>query len=489
MVVLSLAVSGCSAVFSSFFESRNSLENLRTDLTQDFRDTNFANAHWGVLIKSLQTGETIFAQNEKKMFMPASNMKLVSTSTALSTLSSDFRYHTVLVSDGTVRNDTLDGNIICVGTGDPSNTKRFNDSIATKVFQAWADSLAVKGITVVNGDCIGDDNCFGENDYGAGWAANYETDWYAAQISGICYNDNCIDITVAPDSVEGRSGQISLSPVTKYVTIVNRTTTLPQADSTSDLEFHRRRGTNIIVIEGNISIGHKPWIESVAVDNPTLYALTVMKEVFEKKGIQVLGKAVDIDDRDSASYATTMTLASYDSPLLSDIVAATNKPSQNLYAEQLFRTVGAQKAGKGTMEQSRSVAYPLLAQWGVDTTRLRMLDGSGLSRLDLITPSDIVAILTGMYHSPEWEPFYQSLPVAGVDGTIKRRMRGTLAEGNVHAKTGYIGYVRSLSGYVTSMDGEIFVFSMIANNYTVPTRFAEAIQNAVCVELANFSRK
>jgi len=149
--------------------------------------------------------------------------------------------------------------------------------------------------------------------------------------------------------------------------------------------------------------------------------------------------------------------------------------------------MGKERFTIGSMRTGRMVANPILASWGVDTVRLRMADGSGLSRQNLVTPTDIVNILMGMVKEKYFLPFYESLPVAGVDGTIKNRMKWTKAEGNVHAKTGFIGYVRALSGYVTSSDGEMFVFSMIANHYTVPTSMAEKIQNDVCVKLAEFT--
>jgi D-alanyl-D-alanine carboxypeptidase/D-alanyl-D-alanine-endopeptidase (penicillin-binding protein 4) len=152
--------------------------------------------------------------------------------------------------------------------------------------------------------------------------------------------------------------------------------------------------------------------------------------------------------------------------------------------------MGKEHFGTGRTGTGRGAAFPVLAKWGVDTIHLRYADGSGLSRLNLITPKDIVSILAGIHGEGEqyFLPFYESLPIAGVDGTIRNRMKGTAAEGNVHAKTGFIGYVRALSGYVTGRDGEMFAFSMIANHYTVPTRLAEQIQNDVCVILANFKR-
>lgn len=480
---------GCSTQQATKFDSNTPIEKLGYELSQKFDDPDFENAHWGVLIKSLKTGETVYARNEKKMFMPASNMKLFTSSAAMMALGPDYRYYSRLVTTGNVKDSTLTGDLIFFGSGDPTISGRFNEGKVTETFEQWADSLKLLGIKEINGNLVGDDNCFDEEFYGSGWSADYETDYYAAQISGISFNDNCIDFRVVPSATISDICSLSWTPNTKYVNVINQTVTVPAADSVSDVYFYRVRGTNIVYVRGSMSIGKKELIESVAIDNPTLFTMTVLKEILESKGIRVNGNPVDVDDlKDTLKYDNAKHLASFTSVPYSVIIRTINKPSQNFYTEQVFRTMGKEKLGKGTMDNGSAIADPILAGWGVDTIRLRMADGSGLSRYDLITPTDIVSILTGMTKENYFLPFYESLPIAGVDGSIKNRMKGTKAEGNVHAKTGFIGYVRALSGYVTSADGEMFVFSMVANHYTVPTRLAEKIQNDVCVKLAEFKR-
>jgi serine-type D-Ala-D-Ala carboxypeptidase/endopeptidase (penicillin-binding protein 4) len=464
------------------------IDRLRAELAEKFDDPNFMNAHWGVVIRSLKTGEIVYQRNENKSFMPASNMKLFTTSTALTSLTPDFRYRTELDAEGTVADGVLTGNLLVKGSGDPTISGRYNNGHSTETFEWWADSLKAKGITAIRGNIVGDDRCFDDSYYGDGWDALYETDWYAAQFSGIAYNDDCVDMTVtAADSI-GKPASVDWSPKTGYITVINKTVTTA-ADSEYYITFTRRRGTNIVTVTGAFPINKPAWKESIAIDNPTLYAMTVLKETLEKKGITVTGAPVDIGDTDlKPDYAAAAHIASFTSIPLSQIVRTINKPSQNFYAEQLFRTMGMTFYGTGSERNSRRVTRPIFASWGIDTLRLQEVDGSGLSRLNLVSPTDVVSLLTGMYQGKYFEPFYQSLPIAGVDGSIKSRMKGTKAENNVHAKTGFVGYVRALSGYVTSADGEMFAFSMICNHYTVPTRMAEKIQNDVCVRLAEFSR-
>ncbi|MBP6672828.1 MAG: D-alanyl-D-alanine carboxypeptidase/D-alanyl-D-alanine-endopeptidase [Bacteroidetes bacterium] len=484
-----LFLAGCSSEQSTKFDLSSPIGRLASDIAQRVDDPEFDNANWGVLIRSLKTGETVYSLNAKKMFMPASNMKLFTTSSAMTLLGPDYRFTTRLVTNGAVKDSVLNGNIIFVGSGDPTISGRFNNGKVTETFEKWADSLRLLGIREVNGNIIGDDNAFDEEYYGSGWQADDETDYYAAQIGAVMFNDNCVNIRVAQSAKIADVCSLSWTPNTRYVNIVNRTVTAPATDSVNTISFQRVRGTNTIIVTGKLSVGKKIIEELITVDNPTLYTMTVLKEVLESKGIRVTGVPLDVDDlKDSLRYDNAKHLASFVSVPYSMIAAETNKPSDNAYAEQTIRTVGNELLLLGSMVTGRRAAFPLLSSWGVDTVRLRMADGSGLSRMDLITPTDAVSLLTGMYNGPNFLPFYESLPLGGVDGTLKRRMKGTKAEGNVHAKTGTIGYVRGLSGYVTSADGEMFVFSMLVNHYTVSTRKSEKLQDDVCAMIAGFSR-
>lgn len=487
-IIAAAVLAGC-APSVTVREQISSIDRLRAELAAKFEDPNFFNATWGVVIQSLQTGEMIYQRNEQKSFMPASNMKLFTTSAALTSLTPDFRYTTTLIANGSIKGDVLEGDLILKGSGDPTISGRYNGGKVTETFEQWADSAMAKGIKEIKGNLVGDDNCFDEEFYGDGWDANYETDWYAAQFGGIMFNDNCVDMTVVAGDSIGAPAKVSWIPATKYVSVLNETVTVTP-ESSYYIAFYRERGSNIIHARGRFPVNKPTWNESIAIDNPTLYTMTVLKEVFEGKGIKVDGTAKDIDEFKTLPINTATTqIASFSSIPLSDVVKTINKPSQNLYAEQLFRTMGLVFYNQGGMATGRYVAHPIFSRWGMDTTRLRVVDGSGLSRLNLGSPSNIVGLLSGIYQGKYFQPFYESLPIAGVDGSLKNRMKGTKAENNVRGKTGFIGYVRSLSGYVTSLDGEMFAFSMIANHYTVPTSMAEKIQNEVCVRLANFSRK
>ncbi len=482
---------GCSSQLSTqkYLPSpTTSIENFQQQCEKYFNDSNFVNAHWGVIIQSLKTGEIIYQRNAEKSFIPASNMKLFTTAAALTTLGEDFHYTTSLYTNGTIKNGTLNGDIFLKGSGDPTISERWQKT-PTAIFEQWAESLSVKGIREIRGNLIGDDNCFDDDSYGYGWQAKDETYSYAAQFSGLSFNENCVTLTISSGNAVGLSPKISLSPSTKYFLIINEATT---TNAPYSIAIERKSGTNTIYIRGNFPFNSSPKKEIISVENPTLYTMMVFKEVLEQKGIIVKGGVKDIDNNYPVvifqDYTKMQLLISYVSPSLKEICAVTNKESQNFFAEQLFRTIGSVYHQQGTMTNSHAVIFPLVSKWGIDTTRTQIVDGSGLSRLNLISPKDIIALLTGMYKEKSFSAFYESLPIAGVDGTLKERMINTKAENNVRAKTGWVSYVRSLSGYATSADNEMFAFAMVANNYTVHRVAAEKIQDNVCVLLANFSR-
>jgi D-alanyl-D-alanine carboxypeptidase/D-alanyl-D-alanine-endopeptidase (penicillin-binding protein 4) len=480
---------GC-AKHPALLTKEDAVSKLRAELDYLFSDPSFANAHWGVAIQSLKNGELLYLHNENKGFMPASNMKLFTTAAALLKLGPNYIFNTRVYYSGTLSSDgVLQGDVIIRGCGDPTICERYAAGNATKVFQGWADSLAARGIRRVTGRIIGDDNYFGDEILGAGWSWDYESDYYAAQISALSFNDNCMDIFFMPGDSLGAPSSFQLRPASKFVSVINKVITADR-DKGTTINYNRSRGGNKVFCTGTIFIGEKEKHDWFSVENPTLFAADVFRDILKSEDIEVSGEATDIDDLNSYSYLADSDheLAGYSSPHLSEIVTTVNKVSQNLYAELLLRVVGKEIGGEGRASMGARVAKSDFTAMGIDTAQLEMVDGSGLSRLNLVTPMSVVKLLTYMRRFPGYEAFYNSLPIAGVDGTIRNRMVGTAAQGNVRAKTGYVDKARALSGYATTKDGEELAFSVIVNNYTVATALANQIQDAVCERLANFSR-
>lgn len=467
--------------------SYTTISEFWSQMNDIFDDPNFSNAHWGVVIQSLETGEYFYKRNENKLFMPASNLKLFTSSAGLALLGDDYKFKTNIFKRGRMEGSTLIGDLVIQGRGDPTLSGRFYNNNVYQVFSEWADKLLDLGIDEITGNIIGDDNEFDDVGLGEGWEWDYESYWYAAQSSAVSFNDNCIDLIITTDP-QTRTAKIDISPNTKYAAIVNKVSVVDR-DSATSIDVYRERGTNVVTVFGTIKVSDSVKTY-VSVNNPTQYTMVVLKEVLESKGIIVGGFPIDIDDLPSpVDYGELSKLFTHFSPNLSEIIKIINKNSQNFFAEQLLKTLGLEIENFGSKESGILSCNPIFKEMGINTDNMVMVDGSGLSRLNLVTPNQIVSLLRFMYQHKYYLAFYNSLPIAGVDGSLANRMRNTKAENNVRAKTGFIGSVRSLSGFVTTGDGEPVVFSIIANNFTVPLKLSENIQDLVCIRLANLRRK
>ncbi len=477
----------CCAHRPNFAAEKSNVAQFKKEVDAIFNDPSFANAHWGVAIQSLKTGEFFYLRNEDKEFIPASNMKLFTTAVAMNKLGPDYRFVTRVYTNGLLRPDgVLEGDLIVRGCGDPSLCGRFHDGRITRVFEMWADSLAARGIKAVSGRLIGDDNYFDDETLGKGWSWDDLNDYYAAQISALTFNDNCIDIVFKPGDSLGAPGRFRLEPDTRYVEVVNQVVT----GRRTRLSFDRAPGANRITCRGTIDVQSGERRDTVTIDNPTAYCITVFNEVLQSRNITVHGGVADIDEIPEFTYAPLeiYTLCATPSPPLQRIVTVLNKESNNLYAELLFRVNAGELTGEGTAASAEKAEKELFGAMGINPEHLSLADGSGLSRLNLITPRSMIELLGYMRRQACSDSFYQTLPIAGVDGTLKGRMRGTAAAGNVHAKTGLVSRVRALSGYATTQDGEELAFSMIVNFYSVPTGSANQIQDLVCERMVNFKR-
>lgn len=469
---------------------------LSKQLDQLFEAPAWRNAQWGVMILDLDTSEVLYQRQADKAFMPASNLKLYTTAAALKTLGSNYRFETKIYVNGPVQNNgTLRGDIIVVGSGDPSISGRYNPDLPTTgILRQWANAIKAAGIRRVEGAIIGDDDCFDDRPRAGTWQLDYYQEWYAAESSGLAINENCWDVTLTPAKSVGEKAKLQVLLPTKYVTFRNEVvTTAPngQPESDLDIEIQRPLDDNVVTLRGAIPADHVPYKLWGSVHNGTLWSVTLLKEELERQGIRVRGGAVDVDTLSNKEKRLRrqawQIVYTHVSPPLWQLVAIVNKPSQNFYADQLLKTLGFVKYGQGSFEAGERVVRELLSAAGIDTTSLRMVDGSGLSRQNLVEPQMTVRLLAFMAWQPEGKVFYESLPIAGVDGTLRKRMKGTPAEGKVHAKTGYIGRVRCLSGYTTTRDKHSVAFSMMVNNYTVDTKLANDTQDSATLLLLQFS--
>ncbi len=468
-------------------QNLNPLVELRDQLDDYFNDPNFSSATWGVLVKSLKTGEIIYKRNADKLFIPASNMKLFTSAAALLLLGSDYIYETNFYVNGGLEKGVLKGDLIIQGAGDPTISSRFYSGNQIKIFEDWADTLKAKGIWVISGNIFGDDTFFDNVGGGSGWTWDYESSWFEAPSGALSFNDNCVEIKIEPAEVNFPA-KVSVIPYTKYISLVSKVITVDESVESS-LSVLRQRGTNLISVTGNIKKDSKPITEHVSISDPTMFFLTVLREVFERKGIVIQGRIGTIKSSEKNIIPNDLTpLYTHRSVPLKIIIKELNKNSNNFYAEQLLKTIGLEIYNYGTVENGVKACKEIFNTMGINPENMVMADGSGLSRLDLVTPRQIINLLSFMYKSDEFSKFYESLPIGGIDGTLIDRMKKTAAENNVHAKAGYNNNVSALSGYLKTISGEPLVFSIIVNNYLAPFTLANYIQDNVCNRLVNFIR-
>ena len=385
----------------------------------------------GILVVNPVTGDTLFSRNAGKLFMPASNQKIITGSIALTLLGPDYRFKTAFVSRGVVRDSMLDGDLIVIGRGDPTVSNRAQQGNAMSWMARIADSLTARGIKRVNGALVRGGNAFPDSIYGYGWEWDDLTTESGAPIDELLYNEG---MTTMPAHVNGR-------------------------DTTVD----------------------------IATRTPGRTYLEALATALAAKRITIARGVADSVAEINASGLDTLFVVS--SPPLRDILRLLEKPSQNQIAEILIHTIGLEKTGVGTADSGAAVIKRQLVSWGAETDGFRVYDGSGLSRHDLVSPETIVRTLVTIQRDTAFQAFYDALPVAGVDGTLRTRMVGTPAAGNMHAKTGTLQFVRSLSGYVNDADGDRLVFSLLHNHFTVSVDSVSKFQNEVGALLASYRAK
>jgi len=459
----------------------------------------FHNAFWGILVVDPERGDTLYSRNAGKLFLPASNMKVVTSSVALEQLGPDFTYRTTLVAHGTLRDSTLAGDLAVIGRGDPTiSDHMWVDAMIP--LRAIADSLAVRGVRRVTGRLVAAGNAFPGPVLGYGWSWEDLESSYSAGVDELLFNEGFSEIRLHggdhpgdPVRIETRPARTFPSLRTEIATIAPPTCAAGDSASSSPCpvlpaRLLRRRELAVrkdtlrgdVIVSGGVVAGDSVTLEVTHRDPDAAY-LAALAEALRDRGIKVdSGIVVSAD----STVPKGDTLVSFMSKPLREILPAFLKPSQNQIGEVLLRTIGLERGGAGTADSGRKVVERQLAAWGVPPSTYVIRDGSGLSRYDYLAPEALVHILDVMRRSPNFQLFYDALPIAGIDGTIKTRMRGTPAENNVHAKTGSVANARSLSGYVRTAGGRTLIFSMLANNWTVPAGDVTRMQDSIAARLA-----
>lgn len=483
----------------------------------------------GIKVVSLDTGRVLFEENSAKLLRPASNMKLYTVATALDRLSPDFRFTTSIYATGRFDAGSVRGDLIIYGRGDPSLAARFSNGDYFKAINDLADKIVAAGVKRVDGDLIGDESYFTGPQYGSGWEWEDLTWYYGAEVSALTVNDNALDLFIKPNPQVGKPAIITTGPPDPLLTIVNEVTTAP-AGTRRQIVIDRGLGKDSIQIKGSIALDDRGYTGGIGISHPAMLFAYLLRSALTQKGVIIKGRtrtipapiggpSLDPIQRGSLTRYPDVPplnkpteIATYLSVPFSVVAAQTLKPSQNLYTELILRTLGnlpapatpstdssgdqsSDRPNQTTVTELRQtsedrgveVVKGFLKTVGIRPESLLLNDGSGLSRNDMVTADSTVQLLTYMSRHRYADVFRNALPIAGVDGTLRNRMKGTVAEGNLRAKTGSLSSAASLGGYVTTAAGEKLVFTIMVNNYPNDVEPRTICIDPLAVLLASFT--
>jgi D-alanyl-D-alanine carboxypeptidase/D-alanyl-D-alanine-endopeptidase (penicillin-binding protein 4) len=467
---------------------RPDVARFRARVETALSEVHAGRAYWGILVADRTTGETLYELNADHFFTPASNAKIFTTALALATLGPDYRFRTTLESKGSLGTDgRLAGDLILVGRGDPDlSNRKFpyagrveHDGAVEKVFAEMADEAVAKGLREVDGDIVGDDSYYPYDPYPADWSVGDLFFRYGAPVSAIAFNDNTISVRVVPGERLGDPATVVTEPAIAIDAFSHEIVTGP-AGGEPDLAVVRQPGQNFMLLRGTIPLDHTPFGLDLAMTAPAETAAAMLKQLLEARGVRVTGgtrarhapppetsatgEPILSLLRPTPSDSNPFVLAEHLSAPLLEIIRVTNKVSHNLHAELLLRAVGREKFGVGSVAAGLKVERDFLRSAGIADGDVVLLDGSGLSRGDLVTPRAAATLLRYVERQPWGQDFISTLPIGGVDGTLENRMRESDASGRIEAKTGEVEHVRALSGYAKTLRGEDLVFSIFFNN-------------------------
>jgi serine-type D-Ala-D-Ala carboxypeptidase/endopeptidase (penicillin-binding protein 4) len=445
-------------------------------------------AFWGIDVVDLGTGKTLYALNADHFFVPASNTKLFTTALALSRLGPSFTFQTRVLADAAPDAEGQVAGLRLVGGGDPNLSGRAlpyrmgapkGDPLGA--IEDLAAQLAARGVKHVAGDIVGDDTWYAWQPYAVGWGIDDPESDDGPPISALTVNDNVFSLTVRPGQRAGDSAVLSLAPAIEFFRIDNRVLTTA-AGGERRVRYSRLPGSYDLHLWGEMPVRVKEVELLMAVEDPARYAAMALRAALEERGIAVEGEAVSrhawpgepVETPDGVELARRVS-----APFVEDL-RVTDKVSQNLHAELALRAVAKARQGVGSFEAGRAEMKTFLGEVGIAPESYNFSDGSGLARLNLVTPAAVLKLLRFMHGGPQREDWVSLLPVGGKDGTLSNRFGDSPGAGRVFAKTGSLSHVSALSGYIHRADGRWAAFSILVNNYNAPAAEVRGVMDRIC---------
>ena len=508
-IALCAAVACTVFAQSSFALSHKKRVSLKKQVETILAQPDLERGFWGIEIASANSGKVLYSLNADKLFTPASNTKLFTTAAALAMIGPDYKFRTTVETNGSLdKYGRLTGDVILVGRGDPTlsgrelpyNTRTQRDADSVRVLEQLADELVQKGVKYVDGDVVADDSYFAFERYGEGWSQDDLVWADGAPVSALTINDNVVFVNILPGTHPGDKAFVSVTPFSDYYKIDNRLMTTPTGTGRR-IYINREPGSTELTIWGTIPVDDTGASEGLAIDDPAEFAAELFRHLLEVRGIAIYGKdrtrhtelaslstftstvvasSGGGGDHSLTSPVGPLVLAEHESAPLSEDIEVVNKVSQNLHAEILLRLLGREKGTAGTVQAGLEVLHGFLNAAGISSDEYDFHDGSGLSRENLVTPHAVVQLLEYAAGQTWGTEFRNSLPTAGVDGSLADRFKDLAPGVHVLAKTGSLEGVKSLSGYAVTAKGEQLVFSVLSNNSSLPPqRITDTIDSIV----------
>jgi len=461
-----------------------SLAELRLRIEQILNDPVLAHAMAGIKIVSLRSGEVFYERSADVLAHPASNQKLLTAATALSLLGPAYVFRTSVACDSAQKIESIiAGDLYLIGRGNPDLTEQ-------DLF-GLAQNLAQMGIKEIRGNLVCDDFYFDDLRWGNGWMWDDDPSDLFSRFSALTVNDNAVIVRATPSDSLGRPARVQITPPTDHVVLVNKSVTVKRKSQIDSLKLspllitrNWQQNENTILVDGALAQNESPQEETLNVLYPEIYYGKLFRDALRTAGITAQGNVIR-----GETPAKIKILVEHRGPMM-PILINLNKISDNLTAELLLKTIGAEKLGRpGTAAKGLRAMRQFFNSAGVDTNAVYSADGSGVSHYNLITPANLVNLLTAMWKNFSIRnEFITTLPIAGVDGSLVGRMKGTAAAGVLHAKTGTISAVSTLSGYTTTADGEELAFSFMMQHFLASGRAVRSIQDRLGAELSGFRR-
>ena len=432
-------------------------------------------------IADLKNGDPVFERNPDSPETIASVTKMFSTAAALHFLGPDYKFKTTFWRQGDVRDGVLVGSLLVVGGGDPNISGRFYNDDFNAVFDQWTEGLRKAGIQRVAGDIFLNASFFDAVSRHPEWPVGQQARWYQAPISALSYNDNVILVSVHPGVRPGKPAAVSIEPQNAVVRTVSRARTVGQGRPR--LAVGRADGSDSVTVSGTVPSRGSWWSTPVAIDNAPGFFGSALRTRLLNGGIPVLGRLVEKETRPDNSWVL---VAETESDLLPTL-AVTNKRSQGFYAEQIFKTLAAEKRGIGSWPDALALEKEFLSALGLDAARYDLHDGSGLSPNNRVAAADVVRFLRALDSQAYGAQWKSTLAVSGdPEGTLRRRLREPELRGRILAKTGSIQGVSTLAGYVTASSGRTYAFAILLNGPRVWDSSGHAYQDRILRALVRY---